>query len=160
MLDSRQLHKRILNIQEADFKSLHRYDGEAPLIFLVGRQQVLRVWDGSPAVVTAVVTTYPHLLHVNTYFHEIAWSNVVNMGLARLDILGGSHIVLQFFRVAVIPLIVSVCSFFAVEIFYRVTQGIESDGVVGIDGQSFALLARPFSCGRTYGKYMLSAVFL
>ena len=140
---SKQLHKRIFSIQEVDFRPLHRYDGEAPLIFLVGRQQVLRVWDGSPAVVTA----YTHLFHVNTYFHEIARSDVVDVGLARLDVLGGSYIVLQFFRVAVVPLIVSVGSFFAVEIFYRVTQGIESDGVVGIDGQSFALLAQTQPAG-------------
>ena len=98
----------------------------------------MRVWDGSPAVVTA----YTHLLHVDTYFHEIAWSDVVDVGLAWLDVLGGSYIVLQFFRIAVVPLIVSVGSFFAVEIFYRVTQCIESDGVVGIDGQAFALFAQ------------------
>ena len=113
-----------------------RYDGESPLVFLVSRNQVLRIRNGAPAV----VTSHTHLLHVDAYFHKIARSDVVDVRLAWFDVAGRCHIMLPFFFVAVLPLIVAVSSFFTVKVFYRVAQGIETDSLVSISS-SLSLLS-------------------
>ena len=70
------LNKKIPGLKTSLFKPgifilcfyyLHRYNRESPLIFLIGRNQILRIWYSSPAI----KTSYTHLSHIQADFHEI-----------------------------------------------------------------------------------------
>ena len=115
---------------------LHWYYCESPFIFPIGRNKILRFGLGAPAVISA----YSHLLHVYTNFYEILGRDIVDMCLARLDVSGSRDVMFQLCRIAVVPLIISVYVVFAVKVFNRIAQRIETDSLIGIDSQPFAIL--------------------
>lgn len=133
---------------------------------MVCRNIVTRFRTCTPTVVTG----YALLLHVHTYFYEVPWCDIIDMCLSRQLIFGFAFVVNQFAGITVQPLIGAGYGFFSVKVFYRIAQCIETDRLVCINSQSFtAFLFRvnqrvsvwcPFSCGRTYGKYIWSAVVL
>lgn len=78
----------------------------------------MRIWHGTPAI----KSSYTHLSHIQADFHEITRSNIINVCLTRFDILSGTYIMFQLFCITVIPLVITLNSFFSIKIFYRITK--------------------------------------
>ncbi len=90
-----------------------------PLIFFIGRNQILRIWHSSQL---SKKPPYTHLSHIQADFHEITRSNIIDMCMTRLDILSGTYIMFQLFCITIPPLVVTMSSFFSIKIFYRITE--------------------------------------
>ena len=78
------------------------YQSEPPVVFAVGGNLVERFGTCPPTIITA----YSLLLHVDTNFDEVSWSDVVDVMHPAQYIAGGLLVVVgSFFRAEVIPLV-------------------------------------------------------
>ena len=97
------------------------------MIFLIGGQGMFRQRAVSPAVITG----YTLLLHINTYFNEITWSDIVDVGHAAYYIFSLCLVVVgNLFGGEISPLARTVNGFFRIKVLYRIAQCIETDGTV------------------------------
>jgi hypothetical protein len=74
------------------FHSLIWYQSESPIIFPVGRNGICRFGTSSPTIVSCQSL----LLHVNAYFHEVAWGDIVDMVHSSQYIPGSFFIVIGY----------------------------------------------------------------
>ena len=134
----------------------YRHQCESPMIFLIGGQGMFRQRAVSPAVITG----YTLLFHINTYFNEITWSDIVDVGHAAYYIFSLCLVVVgNLFGGEISPLARTVNGFFRIKVLYRIAQCIETDGLSARINRPFPPLRLsstqrvsvrcPFSCGRT-----------